>query len=168
MEYLLKRLENGFGARDFRNGEKMFAAATCVTCHSMNGQGGISGPDLTGVGQRFTIRDLIDSIVHPNNAISDQYQLMILAMKNGDSLTGRVHSRDADKTTLAPNVLKPNLTRSIRNADIASITPLPVSTMPPGLLNTLNEEEVLDLIAYLAGGGDPEHPLFKPARKRAE
>jgi hypothetical protein len=33
--------------------------------------------------------------------------------------------------------------------------------MPPGLLNTLNEEEILDLMAYLESMGDANHPNFK-------
>jgi hypothetical protein len=28
-------------------------------------------------------------------------------------------------------------------------------------LNTLHEEEILDLLAYLLSRGDPEHPYFK-------
>ena len=33
--------------------------------------------------------------------------------------------------------------------------------MPLGLLNTLTREEILDLLAYIQSGGDPEHVLFK-------
>jgi hypothetical protein len=32
--------------------------------------------------------------------------------------------------------------------------------MPPGLLNTFSEDEILDLIAYLESMGDPQHPNF--------
>lgn len=40
--------------------------------------------------------------------------------------------------------------------------------MPNGLINTLNKDEVLDLIAYLQSGGDPESPVFRGSRKTAE
>ena len=33
--------------------------------------------------------------------------------------------------------------------------------MPPGLLNTLSEEEILDLMMYLASGGKVGHTAFQ-------
>ena len=33
--------------------------------------------------------------------------------------------------------------------------------MPEGLLNRLNEQEVLDLMAYLLSGGEPKHAMFR-------
>ena len=159
-DYFLKKVENGFGKRDFENGHKMFAAAGCIACHGMKGEGGVSGPDLTSVGQRFTIKDLLASIIEPSEAISDQYRIMIVTVNSGETLTGRIYSKDAEKTVLSPNAMKPNVTRTLRNADIASLMPLPVSTMPPALLNALNEEEVLDLLAYLLAGGQGAHAVF--------
>lgn len=166
MAYLLDRLEQRVGKRDYDNGKKMYAAASCITCHVMGGEGGITGPDLTSIGQRFTIRDLLDAINHPSKTISDQYQLMTVTLENGESLSGRIHARDSEKISIASNVLKPTQTQSIRNSEIDRITPLPVSTMPPGLLNTLNEEEVLNLLAYLVAGGDPDHEVFRQNKRQ--
>ena len=36
----------------------------------------------------------------------------------------------------------------------------PVSMMPPGLLNALNPDELLDLYAYILSGGNPNDPRF--------
>lgn len=160
LDYLLNRVSQGFGKRDFENGKKMYAAATCSACHVLMGQGGISGPDLTAVGQRFTVKDVLDAIINPSNAISDQYQLMTLQMKNGEVLSGRIHSKDTSHTVISPNALKSTVTRNLPNADIVSVTLLPVSSMPPGLLNALNEDEVLDLLAYIMAGGHYEHALY--------
>jgi hypothetical protein len=33
--------------------------------------------------------------------------------------------------------------------------------MPPGLINTLNKDELLDLIAYLVSGGNAKDKAFK-------
>ena len=33
--------------------------------------------------------------------------------------------------------------------------------MPPGLLNSLNKDELLDLFAYILSGGNPEDPRFR-------
>jgi hypothetical protein len=36
-----------------------------------------------------------------------------------------------------------------------------VSLMPEGLLTTLSKEEILDLLAYITTGADPNHAAFK-------
>jgi hypothetical protein len=35
-----------------------------------------------------------------------------------------------------------------------------VSPMPAGLLNMLQQEEILDLLAYVLSGGDAKHRMF--------
>jgi superfamily I DNA/RNA helicase len=40
-------------------------------------------------------------------------------------------------------------------------TELKLSLMPEGLLNRMNREEILDLLAYLRAGGDPNHAAFR-------
>jgi hypothetical protein len=42
-----------------------------------------------------------------------------------------------------------------------SIEPSKISPMPPGLLNLMREDEVMDLLAYILSGGDRNHPAFK-------
>jgi hypothetical protein len=44
---------------------------------------------------------------------------------------------------------------------IEEMKPSPVSMMPEGLLNTLNRDEVLDLVAYLLSRGDRTSPMFR-------
>src|SRR5438132_10899876 len=36
-----------------------------------------------------------------------------------------------------------------------------VSLMPEGLLTTLSKDEILDLLAYITTGAEPEHAAFK-------
>ena len=46
--------------RDFKNGQKMYAASRCVVCHRYNGDGGATGPDLSQVAGRFSLKDLCE------------------------------------------------------------------------------------------------------------
>jgi putative heme-binding domain-containing protein len=149
MDQVLKIAETGLAGRDLAQGREMYAAAACILCHLFRGEGGAIGPDLTTVGQRFTLRDIVDAILHPSKAISDQYQLMTLELNDGSALSGRIVSRDERVTRLATELLRPTESRSIPNDAIRRVRPEPVSTMPSGLLNALNEDEVKDLIAYL-------------------
>ena len=36
------------------------------------------------------------------------------------------------------------------------------SPMPANLLGLLTKDEILDMLAYVLSGGEPEHELFKP------
>jgi hypothetical protein len=42
--------------------------------------------------------------------------------------------------------------------------PSPISMMPEGLLNTLHEDEVLDLLAYLLSRGQRNDRMFQAGR----
>ncbi len=45
-------------------------------------------------------------------------------------------------------------------AEIEHRKPHPVSLMPPGLINGLNKDELLDLLAYILSAGDPKDKAF--------
>ena len=49
----------------------------------------------------------------------------------------------------------------LKKEDVAEIKPSNISLMPEKLINGLNENEVLDLIAYMLSRGDPNHAMFK-------
>ena len=58
------------------------------------------------------------------------------------------------------NMMNPSATSSVNVNDLVSIEASPISMMPPSLINTMSEEDVLDLLAYFISGGDPEHSAF--------
>ncbi len=156
LESALELSESGFRDGDLVNGRRMYAAAGCIVCHRFRGEGGSSGPDLSAIGQRFTTRDLLEATIHPSRAISDQYRVVILETGDGRSFSGRMVSRDEKVTRLATDLMRPGQSIEIANAEIRRVTPVPLSTMPSGLLNALNERELRDLLAYLTGSEDPE------------
>ena len=51
-------------------------------------------------------------------------------------------------------------TAQVTIADVVSRKDYAVSPMPPGLINMLNPDELLDLIAYLFSGGNPKEKVF--------
>jgi superfamily I DNA/RNA helicase len=58
-------------------------------------------------------------------------------------------------------MLEPGSMTGIKAHDIEEQMPSPVSMMPKGLLNTLSRDEILDLLAYLRSGGDPNDEAFR-------
>lgn len=148
----------GLEGRNLQHGREMYAAAGCALCHQVNGEGGAIGPDLSSLGQRFTVRDILEATIHPSRAIPDQYQMTTLELADGKTLSGRIVSRDERTTRIATELMRPTQSTAVRNADIRRERPEPVSTMPSGLLNALNEDELLDLVAYLVSATQNRRP----------
>lgn len=142
------------GARDFARGERMFAAASCADCHRLAGLGKAGGPDLTGIGNRFGPAELAQAIVEPSAVVSDQYALTEFTLADGSVVVGRVVSEESGEVGVIENMLAPEAVRRLRAEDIRERRRSDISPMMAGLINTLNEEELADLLAYLRSGGD--------------
>jgi putative heme-binding domain-containing protein len=74
----------------------------------------------------------------------------LVETRDGRTLSGRVVSRDERRLLLAENLMRPGQSVEIPLEQVARVQPVPVSTMPSGLLDPLNPEEVRDLLAFLA------------------
>jgi hypothetical protein len=57
-------------------------------------------------------------------------------------------------------MLNPNGIANVKRNDIDTMKPSKLSMMPTGLLDTLKEDEILDLMAYLLSRGDRKAALF--------
>ena len=139
----------------------MYAAAQCGSCHRFHGRGGATGPDLTNVAGRFSLRDLSEALVVPSQVVSDQYRASLIVTTGGKVVTGRiVNNQDGDLTVITDPFDANKVVRMAR-AEIDEVRPSPTSLMPVGLLDKLNQDEVLDLIAYLLSRGNPSDLLFR-------
>lgn len=133
---------------DATRGRQVFIEASCALCHRVGGDGATTGPDLTGAGGRYAAADLLDAILTPSKVVSDQWQDSLIELTDGGILVGRIVSNDGTTLTVATNPLGPER-ESVARSAVAKIEPLPTSSMPPGLLDTRSEQEILDLLAYL-------------------
>ena len=147
-------------ARDFKNGEKMYKAARCVVCHRFGGDGGATGPDLTQLAGRFNLKDLTDAIVDPSKVISDQFKASIIETTDGKVITGQLVGETTDSLTILIDPESATKVVEIKRANVEAIKPSSVSLMPKDLLKSLNEQEVLDLLAYLLSRGNPGDAMF--------
>jgi hypothetical protein len=141
------------GSRDLERGRRLFDTATCSRCHQFAGRGSAVGPDLTAVGRRFALPDLLRAVVEPNHEISDQYRQLVFETE-GRTYVGRILNLQAGEIQISTNMADPKNLISILTEDLISTHPSDQSLMPSGLLETLNAEEVLDLVAYLRGSSE--------------
>lgn len=155
-------VDSGLVARNFDTGRKIYSAILCSRCHSMRGEGGDIGPDLTQLGTRFSNKDMLEAIILPDKTVSDQYASTIFTLRNGQSVVGRLVSEDKAGYSISQNPFAPDQLRKLAKKDVLSKKYSTVSVMLPGLINSLNPGELKDLIAYLKAGGNPDSDVYKP------
>jgi putative heme-binding domain-containing protein len=159
--------DSGISNRNFEKGKAMFNASLCSSCHTMNGEGGVSGPDLTKLGSRFSYKDMLEAIIEPNKTISDQYGATVFYLNEGGSVLGRLISEDNEKYTISQNPFAPQTTRDVLKKDIVRTMVSEVSPMLPGMINRLNAEELKDLLAYLKAEGNKQDTIFSNKKEVA-
>ena len=146
--------------RNYERGRQLYSLVACSACHRFANEGGSVGPELTGVGGRFSVHDLLESIVEPSKIISDQYAAIIIRKKDGDIISGRVGNLSGANLNVIEDMFDPGQMTEVHRSDIASIEPSKVSMMPEGLLNSLHEDEIDDLVAYLLSRGNPLNSVY--------
>ena len=159
----MEKFAEPLSEQNFLRGESMFAATACVACHRFGDIGGGMGPDLTGAGNRYSVRDLLENIIEPSKVISDIYEAEQFIYENGNVIVGRVFEEFDDAYSVMVNPFAPDQLRRVGKDQLAERKPYPVSLMPAGLVNGLNGDELRDLVAYIVSGGNPEDRMFSSA-----
>ena len=161
LEELSAATQTGMKQRDFSTGQKMFAAAGCYACHRFGNVGGMTGPDLTSAGRRYSPHDLIDQVLNPSKVINEQFSAITVITEEGLTHTGVVVNLSGDSMTLNTDLTDPNQRVSIDRKKIEELIVSKTSPMPVGLFNRMTKDEILDLLAYVISGGDTAHEFFK-------
>ncbi|HLO81874.1 MAG TPA: hypothetical protein VK166_12990 [Chitinophagaceae bacterium] len=164
----MKFVDSGITARNFERGKGLFVSSLCAACHTMNDFGGVSGPNLTQLGTRFSYRDMLEAMIEPSKTISDQYGATVFFMNDGTSIVGRLVSEDNDSYQVSQNPFTPQQLRTISKKAVARTRVSEISPMLPGMINNLNPEELKDLLAYLKSGGNKQDTIFKETKNPAE
>jgi putative membrane-bound dehydrogenase-like protein len=120
----------------------------CLKCHQLGSQGERIGPELTGVGARFSRIHLIESILEPSRAIAPSFGTFVVTLRSGKTLSGVKVLENETTLVLADNQ---GQKQTVLKADIEEQGPSLLSTMPDGIERRLTEDEFVDLIAFLAG-----------------
>ncbi len=161
LEELSASARSGLKHRDFKKGQRMFAASGCYACHRFGDQGGMTGPDLTSAGRRYSTHDLLDQVINPSKVINEQFSSVNVLTVDGALHTGVVVNLSGDKITINTDLTDPNKRISVDRNEIEEMSISKTSAMPAGLFNPMTEDEILDLLAYLISGGDARHEFFQ-------
>jgi len=144
----VKKMVQKSGRRDDPMHGRAIYARTCQQCHTLYGEGGKIGPDITG-SNRGDIDYILHNILDPNAEIPLDYQTSTVETKDDRVITGIIKQQTEQVITIA----SANETLSLPRKDITTIRPSELSMMPEGLVDQLSDNDVRDLIAYLATKG---------------
>jgi putative heme-binding domain-containing protein len=147
--------------RSFGNGKQLFQLASCVSCHRMDEVGSPFGPDLTRLEPRQAPDELLRNILEPSSKLNEKYTSSLFELENGQIVSGLVVGETPDLVKIVENPLASAEPRVLKKTEIAGRKASPTSLMPKGLLDKLTREEILDLLSFVAAGGNPNHPLFQ-------
>lgn len=153
MDDLVPHLSQLKSGRSMEAGRNAFRDTGCIQCHRFEGDGGSVGPDLAGVGARLTPENLLESILLPSKVIAEEYAGILIETNDGAVLTGRVEREDEKSVVLRPPGSTDLLT--VEKANILQRRRSELSNMPQGIVNVLQKEQVLDLLAYLMSHPEP-------------
>ena len=160
LEPMLGKVASG---RSYEKAKAALVSTQCVFCHRVSADNtlpaGIVGPDLTQVSARFGRRDLLMHILEPSVVIDEKFRSIIVTKNDGSQVIGTTESEDDERVVLKPNALSPEVIE-IGKSMIQKRTISEVSPMPPGLLNALKAEQILDLLAWFEAGGDPKAKVW--------
>ena len=135
------------GERIFRNQPTL----ACIRCHRAGGDGGDAGPNLAGVGAKYTREYLLESIVKPNAKIAPGFDTIVVTLKNGSAAAGIVASESADLLTLRNTE---NKLVEVKKSDIVKREGAP-SGMPEIYGPLLTKTQLRDVMEYMASLKDP-------------
>ena len=85
----------------------------------------------------------------------------MLPLTVGNVVIGRVVVEENGKLFVMTSPMTPDNLMPVEGNEVKSRKPYPMSMMPPGLINSLNKDELLDLLAYLQSGGNPNDKAFE-------
>ncbi len=131
------------GKANATNGRSLFQKH-CANCHKLFGEGGAIGPDITGA-QRTNIDYVLENLVDPSAAVAKDFQMELIQTESGRVITGMI----VDESDSAITIQTANEKVVLPKSEIEERSLSKVSMMPDGLLQTLTNDQIRDLIGYL-------------------
>ena len=147
--HYLNRAEDKKPTGDAGRGRELYRAKGCAGCHVVRGEGGASGPELTGIGARRSSTYLREALIDPAASAPEGFLVVSVVTRAGRNLRGVRVNEDSFTIQLRDDE---DRFHSFRKNELRSLKKeFGVSTMPS--YKSLAATELDDLTAYLASLG---------------
>lgn len=119
----------------------------CISCHRVGKNGGQIGPPLDGIGKRLKRAEILEAILQPSKKIDPKFAAWTALTADGKVHTGLMVDRSESGVVLRT---PKNENITIARDDLEELFQQPVSLMPDRLLNDMDDQQISDLLEYLA------------------
>jgi len=133
------------GPGDPERGRELFETR-CTRCHSVRGEGGRLGPDLTRIGAVRSRDALATALRDPAASIPSGYRTVTLVTDAGDQIRGVVKGEDAFSIQIMDTRQQ---LRGFRKSDLTEVQRSPESIMPAFTDARMPEADLDDIVRYL-------------------
>jgi putative heme-binding domain-containing protein len=152
----------GFALGDPQKGKDVYESNGCASCHSIAGQGGDAGPDLTTIGAQRAAAMLREEVLDPGAhlpldtaGMSDRsayhaYQMYRVTLRDGKTIEGTRANEDSFSLQLRD--AKGNI-HSVEKYNVEKVEPVADKSFMPSYKGKLTDAQVNDLVAYLSSLG---------------
>jgi len=143
-----------------RGKEIFFGKGQCSTCHTISGQGGFLGPDLSAYGSSASATAIRDEIVRTQRTPPQGYRCGVVTTNNGDRLEGIIRNEDNFSVQFQT---QDGSFHFFQKSELRNLDHLDTSLMPTNYRERFSPGELNDLVSYLmsvapdAGRGRPSH-----------
>jgi len=133
---------------DIARGSQLYQAkGGCAACHTVQGKGGLMGPDLTSAGLRRSAAFLREAILNPEAELPDRFLQVRVVPHQGSPITGIRLGEDS--FTIQVRDFSDNL-HSFWKRDLKDIHKDHGRSPMPAYKDKFSDAELTDLVAYLA------------------
>jgi len=152
------------GAQDVDRGKGIFEGkGNCLSCHRVNGNGSLFGPDLSAIGApprqpaagaggrggqaappaAPTAQQFSQKLLDPNASVSVLNRYVRLTMKDGKTVTGKLLNVD----TFAVQIF--DSSEKLVNVSKTNVRDMTMASPMPSYRDKLNTQELADVVGYL-------------------
>jgi len=125
-----------------------FGKAGCNQCHTVGGEGGFLGLDLSDFGRHHSPAQIRLSILRPNDHLLPGQEAVVITTREGQRWEGMVRNED----NFSLQVLDPKgVFHLVMKSELASFERRPKSLMPDDYSSRLTGSEVDALVSYIVG-----------------
>jgi len=135
--------------------EIFFGKGNCSNCHTVAGEGGFLGPDLTSYAVTSSTQVIREEILRSPRVPSPGYRSGVLTTANGDQLEGLIRNEDNFSMQLQTTDGSFHL---VTKSEQQHLEYSNFSQMPSNYRDQLNDRELDDLVSFLMTTTDPSKP----------
>ncbi len=148
---------------DARCGKTIFfGKGECYGCHTISGEGGFLGPDLSSYGSTASAKGIHDEIVRLRRTPPQSYRSAVLITAEGDRIEGLIRNEDNFSVQFQT---KDGGFHSFQKSELRGLDRLETSLMPTNYSQRLSPAELDDLVSYVLAAAPDAREAGTPHKK---